>query len=80
MKGPKWCVKMNQKGPHIADLNCRFCTINVPETQERSEFYAGMEFERWGLDLVEREGQLLFWRRVTGKISKLAVANWPSRC
>ena len=55
-------VKMNQKGSHIADLNCRFCTTNVPETQEHLEFYAGMEFERWGLDLAEREGQLIFRR------------------
>ena len=46
-------VKMNQKGPHISDLNCRFCTTNVPETQEHSEFYAGMELERWGLDLAD---------------------------
>ena len=51
---------MNQKGSHIADLNCRFCTTNVPETQEYLEFYAGMKFERWGLDLAEREGQLIF--------------------
>ena len=73
-------VKMNQKGPHISDLDCRFCTTNVPETQEHSEFCVGMEFEGWGLDLAEREGQLMFWRRVTVKISKLAVATWPSRC
>ena len=66
-------VKMNQKGSHIADLNCRFCTTNVPETQEHLEFCAGMEFERWGLDLAEREGQLMFWRLVTVKISKLLV-------
>ena len=72
-------VKMNQKGSHIADLNCRFCTTNVPETQEHLEFCAGMEFERWGLDLAEREGQLMFWRRVTVKLSKLAVATRPSR-
>ena len=39
-------IKMNQKGPHIPDLNCRFCTTNVPETQEYLEFYAGMELER----------------------------------
>ena len=55
-------VKINLKGPHIADLNCRFCTTNNPETQEHSEFYAGMELERWGLDLPEREGQLMFQR------------------
>ena len=72
-------VKMNQKGSHIADLNCRFCTTNVPETQEHLEFCAGMEFERWGLDLAEREGQLMFWRRVTVKLSSLAVAAQPSR-
>ena len=80
LKGPKWCVKMNQKGPHIADRNCRFCTINVPETQERSEFYAGMEFERWGLDLAEREGQLIFWRRVTFIQVSSSLATQPSRC
>ena len=45
--------------PHIADLNCRFCTTNVPETHEHLEFCAGagIEFERWGLDLAEREGR-----------------------
>ena len=72
-------VKMNQKGSHIADLNCRFCTTNVLETQEHLEFCAGMEFERWRLDLTEREGQLMFWRRVTVKLSSLAVAAQPSR-
>ena len=55
-------VKMNQKGSHIADLNCRFCDTDVPETQEHLEICAGMEFERWRLDLTEREGQLMFWR------------------
>ena len=67
-------VKMNQKGSHISDLNCRICTINIPEIQEHLEFYAGMEFERWGLDLAKKEGQLMFWRLVTVKLSKLAVA------
>ena len=51
-------VKMNQKGSHIADLNCRFCDTDVPETQEHLEICAGMEFERWRLDLTVREGQL----------------------
>ena len=72
-------VKMNQKGSHIADLNCRFCDTDVPETQEHLEICAGMEFERWRLDLTEREGQLMFWRRVTVKLSSLAVAAQPSR-
>ena len=72
-------VKMNQKGSHKADLNCRFCTTNVPESQEHLEICAGMEFERWGLDLAERDGVLMFWRRVTVKLSKLAVATQPSR-
>ena len=72
-------VKMNQKGSYKADLNCRFCTTKVPETQEHLEICAGMEFERWGLDLAERDGVLKFWRRVTVKLSKLAVATQPSR-
>ena len=72
-------VKMNQKGSYTADLNCRFCTTNVPESQEHLEICAGMEFERWGLDLAERDGVLMFWRRVTVKLSKLAVATQPSR-
>ena len=72
-------VKMNQKGSYKADLNCRFCTTNVPESQEHLEFCAGMEFERWGLDLDVRDGQLKFWKRVTVKLSKLAVATRPSR-
>ena len=37
------------------------------ETQEHLEFCAGMEFERWGLDLAEREGQLIFWREWQGR-------------
>ena len=72
-------VKMNQKGSHIADLNCRFCDTDVPETQEHLEICAGMEFERWRLDLTVREGQLMFWRRVTVKLSSLAVVAQPSR-
>ena len=72
-------VKMNQKGSYKSDLNCRFCTNKVPETQEHLEICAGMEFERWGLDLAERDGVLKFWRRVTVKLSKLAVATQPSR-
>ena len=70
---------MNQKGSYKADLNCRFCTNKVPETQEHLEICAGMEFVRWGLDLAERDGVLKFWRRVTVKLSKLAVATQPSR-
>ena len=52
----------------------RHCDTDVPETQEHLEICAGMEFERWGLDLAEREGQLMFWRLVTVKLPKLTVA------
>ena len=72
-------VKMNQKRSFKDDLNCRFCNTNVPETQEHLEICAGMEFERWRLDLTVREGQLMFWRRVTVKLSSLAVVAQPSR-
>ena len=61
------------------DLNCRFCNTNVPETQEHLEICAGMEYERGGLDMALREGQLKFWMRVTVKLSKLAVATQPPR-
>ena len=33
----------------------------------------------WILDLTVREGQLMFWRRVTVKLSSLAVVAQPSR-
>ena len=72
-------VKMNQKRSFKDDLNCRFCNTKVPETQEHLESCAGMEYERWGLDLALREGQLKFWMRVTVKLSKLAVATQPPR-
>ena len=61
------------------DLHCRFCTTNVPETQEHLEICAGMEFGIWRLDLAESDGQLKFWRRVTVKLSNLAAATQPSR-
>ena len=72
-------VKMNQKRSFKDDLNCRFCNTIVPETQEHLESCAGMEFERWRLDMTERSGQLKFWMRVTVKLSKLAVATQPLR-
>ena len=72
-------VEMNQKKTYLSDLNYRFCTTNVPETQEHLEICAGMEFGIWRLDLAKSDGQLKFWRRVTVKLSNLAAATQPSR-
>ena len=58
---------MNQKKTYLADLNCRFCTKNVSETQEHLEICAGMEFGR--LDLAESDV----------KLSNLAAVTQPSR-
>ena len=41
---------MNQKGLHIADLNCRFCTTNVPETQRDGDWI-------WTTDVPDSGGK-----------------------
>ena len=52
---------------------------NVPETQKHLEVCQGIEFEKLGLYLAERDGQLKFWRRVTVKLSNLVPTTQPSR-
>ena len=64
-------VRMNQKGKKpYESLTCRFCTNNVPETQEHLEICDGTKFERRGLRVSEVMGRVIFWRRMTQKMTE----------
>ena len=64
-------VKMNQKGNRTPEsLTCRFCTNNLPETQEHLEICDGTKFERRGVRVSEVMGRVIFWRRMTQKMTQ----------
>ena len=64
-------VRMNQKGKKpFESLTCRFCTNGVPETQEHLEICDGTEFERRGLRVSDVMGRVIFWRRMTQKMTQ----------
>ena len=64
-------VKMNQKGNKPSEsLTCRFCTNNLPETQEHLEMCEGTKFERRGVRISEVMGRVIFWRRMMKKITQ----------
>ena len=62
-------VKMNTKSS-FENLNCRFCNTNTPETQEHLQICGGTWFERRGLHMAGWRDLLLFWRRMTVKLSE----------
>ena len=64
-------VKMNQKGKKSFEgLTCRFCENDLPETQEHLEICDGTKFERRGVRVSEVMGRVIFWRRMTQKMTQ----------
>ena len=63
---------MNAKRLHV-DLNCRYCSENIPESQDNIQECVGTEFERRGLDLSGDLGMVDFWRRMQKKIATVAT-------
>ena len=64
-------VKMNQKGNKASEsLTCRFCANDLPETQEHLEICDGTKFERRGVRVSEVMGRVIFWRRMTQKMTQ----------
>ena len=64
-------VKMNQKGKKASEsLTCRFCANDLPETQEHLEICDGTKFERRGVRVSEVMGRVIFWRRMTQKMTQ----------
>ena len=64
-------VKMNQKGKKTPEsLTCRFCKNDLPETQEHLEICDGTKFERRGVRVSEVMGRVIFWRRMTQKMTQ----------
>ena len=63
-------VKYNTKSSHT-DLSCRLCQGPSIENQEHLLICEGMSFERRGLDLQREQDFVIFWLRVTAKLSKL---------
>ena len=62
---------MNQKGKKSSEgLTCRFCGNNLPETQEHLEICDGTKFERRGVRVSEVMGRVIFWRRMTQKMTQ----------
>ena len=51
------------------NLSCRFCDDNIEETQEHLEGCRGCEFERRNFTMRHWKGRVIFWRRMTTKIS-----------
>ena len=63
-------VKVNNKNSNI-DLQCRFCDENADESQEHLEVCNGGDFERRNLKMSRRKDLVIFWRRMTTKMT-----NW----
>ena len=62
-------IKMNQKGKKTTEsLTCKFCTNDLPETQEHLEIFDGTKFERRGVRVSEVMGRVIFWRMMTQKM------------
>jgi hypothetical protein len=62
-------VKVNNKRSFNNNLSCRFCDNNTEETQEHLEECRGCEYERRGQKMSDWSGKVIFWRRMTAKIS-----------
>ena len=63
-------VKYITKSSHT-DLSCRLCQGPSIENQEHLLTCKGTSFERRGLDLQREQDFVIFWLRVTAKLSKL---------
>ena len=57
----------------------RFCTNDLPETQEHLEICDGTKFERRGVRVSEVMGIVIFWRRMKQKTpASLLEMPWLS--
>ena len=63
-------VKYNTKSSHT-NLSCRLCQGPSIENQEHLLTCEGTSFERRGLDLQREQDFVIFWLRVTTKLSRL---------
>ena len=61
-------VKVNNKRS-FTNLSCRFCDSGADESQEHLEECGGCEFERRRVNMTSWKGRVIFWRRMTTKIS-----------
>ena len=68
-------VKINNKGSFKDNLKCRFCDLDIEESQEHLEECGGTRYERRGLNLLSGWfGLVCFWRRMMKKISTMTTA------
>ena len=58
-------LKVNNTRSFV-NLTCRFCDDGSEEHLERC---GGCVFERRNLDITSCKGQMIFWRRMTAKLS-----------
>ena len=54
----------------INSKTCRSCTNDLPEIQEHLEICDGTKFERRGVRVSEVMGRVIFWRRMTQKMTQ----------
>ena len=63
-------LKGTKKGKKTPEsLTCRFCPNDLPKTQKHLEICDGTKFERRGVWVSEVMGRVIFWRRMTQKIT-----------
>ena len=62
-------VKVNHRRSHLNDLSCSFSKGPMEESQEHLEQCPGCEFERRKISMRNWRGQLIFWRRMTARIT-----------
>ena len=73
LQGLQW-VKVNNTRSFV-NLSCRFCDDGSQESQEHLETCGGCVFERRNLDMTRWKGQVIFWRRMTAKLSAGATGG-----
>ena len=61
-------VKVNNKRS-FNNLSCRFCDDDTEEMQEHLEECRGCDFKRRNLTMRNWKRRVIFWRRMTTKIS-----------
>ena len=67
-------VKVNNKRS-FNNLACRFCDDETEESQEHLEECSGCDYERRSQKMTTWRGKVIFWRRMTIKISEWGKGN-----
>ena len=67
-------VKVNNKRL-FNNLSCRFYDDETEESQEHLKVCRGCDFERRTLKMTKCKGKVIFWRRMTTKISDWGRGN-----